>query len=356
MRKIRIHTQPRYITTMNEETGAFTRSGLLSWLWLPTGKEVHRAPYPELLDIGIMDGCEHGLSGLCRNTQCYQNGSTRRGTDMPLEEYKRLLQQFKGKTLQVALGGCGDVDMHRDYAEILRLSREAHVPPNFTTSGLGMTREKAEIAARYCGCTAVSWYRQKHTFAALKMLLEAGSRTYVHYLLSNETIDEAIWILRKDFLPPGLTAIVFLLHKPVGEGTQDRTLRNDDPRLQVLTLLTEMPHPFAIGFDSCSVPMLVNRSMHLDRTVVDTCEGARFSAYITPQSTMVPCSFDRDLRWGVDLHTHTIKEAWDSPTFLDFSDRLKNACPTCPKRDVCMGGCPVRPEIVLCGSDRRAVP
>ena len=34
------------------------------------------AGFPELLDVGIMGHCTHGLSGLCRESgvQCYQDG------------------------------------------------------------------------------------------------------------------------------------------------------------------------------------------------------------------------------------------------------------------------------------------
>ena len=64
---------------------------------------------------------------------------------------------------------------------------------------------------------------------------------------------------------------------------------------------------------------------------------------------MMPCSFDNeDMRWAVDLRSHTIKEAWMSSEFEDFRSRLKMSCPECTERDLCMGGCPIRPEIVLC--------
>ena len=84
---------------------------------------------------------------------------------------------------------------------------------------------------------------------------------------------------------------------------------------------------------------------------LDTCEGARWSAYITPDMKMLPCSFDnQEQRWAVDLNSHTIKEAWDSVEFENFRKHLKNSCPSCEKRNLCMGGCPIRPKIVLYGN------
>ena len=77
---------------------------------------------------------------------------------MTLENYARLVSEAEEKgCFQVALGGRGDPDMHEHFEDILRLSREHGVVPNFTTSGLGMTAEKARLCKEYCGAVAVSW-------------------------------------------------------------------------------------------------------------------------------------------------------------------------------------------------------
>lgn len=82
---------------------------------------------------------------------------------------------------------------------------------------------------------------------------------------------------------------------------------------------------------------------------VDTCEGGCWSAYITADMKMLPCSFDnQSQRWAVDLRSHTIQEAWDSPAFEEFREHFRRSCPECEHRNACMGGCPICPEIVLC--------
>ena len=64
---------------------------------------------------------------------------------------------------------------------------------------------------------------------------------------------------------------------------------------------------------------------------------------------MMPCSFDNEKRkWAVSLRTHTIQEAWRSEKFEDFRNHLRITCPGCEKRQLCMGGCPIVPQIVLC--------
>jgi radical SAM protein with 4Fe4S-binding SPASM domain len=106
---------------------------------------------------------------------------------------------------------------------------------------------------------------------------------------------------------------------------------------------------YKIGFDSCTIPALINNLGDIDPDSLDTCEGARWSAYITPDMKMLPCSFDNQKqRWAVDLRKYSIKEAWDSDVFENFRNHFKSACPDCSKRRVCMGGCPITPEVVLC--------
>jgi radical SAM protein with 4Fe4S-binding SPASM domain len=43
-----------------------------------------------------------------------------------------------------------------------------------------------------------------------------------------------------------------------------------------------------------------------------------------------------------------LEEAWNSEKFNDFRSHFHNSCKGCSKKDVCMGGCPIRRSIVLC--------
>ena len=76
--------------------------------------------------------------------------------------------------------------------------------------------------------------------------------------------------------------------------------------------------------------------------------GGRFSCYIGPNLAMVPCSFDQRKEYMVSLRNMTIAEAWESESFELFRSHLRMSCYGCDRREVCMGGCPLMPEIVLC--------
>lgn len=299
-----------------------------------------------------MGHCIHGQSGLCikAGIECYQDGLHSTAKNMSVEDFRNLAQQCKGNTYQFALGGCGDPDQHESFEEILECCKECKIVSNFTTSGLGMTKELAKLCKKYCGAVAVSWYRSEYTIKAIQVLLDAGVKTNIHYVLSKHTITEAITRLSESSFPKGVNAVVFLLHKPVGLGTIDSMVTLDNEEFKnFIQYIHRCDFPYKIGFDSCTVPALLNNPGTIDLNSLDTCEGGRWSAYVTADMKLLPCSFDNQkMKWAVDLRNHSVKEAWESKEFEDFRNHFRNSCPQCSKRFSCMGGCPICPEIVLC--------
>lgn len=406
---MRIKRDKNFISYFNPVTGFYFRTGILED-GKDTGIDPFMASFPELLDVGIMGHCIHGKTGLCQKAGigCYQDGLHSNNPNMSLEDFKKLAEQCKGKTFQFALGGCGDPDQHEHFEEILKVCKENDIVPNFTTSGFGMTETLAKLCKQYCGAVAVSWCRSPYTIKAINLLLADGVKTNIHYVLSKSTLTEALQHLRRDelngsidrdkfsspkgtssksttevrtcalaqsssqsellhntsqsdllngrydstelrYFPKGINAVIFLLHKPVGLGTKEDMITKDNKDfLDFLDLVNEGEFPYKIGFDSCTVPALINLDK-VEPNCLDTCEGARWSAYITPDMKLLPCSFDNQAqRWAVDLVHNTIAEAWESDTFEDFRNHFVQSCPSCKHRTKCMGGCPIVPEIVLC--------
>lgn len=334
----------------NRETGAYVRSGVIKD-GVDTGDDPFMRSYPALIDVGVMGHCIHGKSGLCvkSGVQCYQNGLGVIESNMSVMDYLSILRQSTGKVQQIALGGRGDPNKHEQFGDILRMTREYGIIPNYTTSGLGLTDEEVSLTKEMCGAAAVSWYRSPYTLAAINEFVAAGVTTNIHYVLGENSIDEAIERLSNNDFPQGISAVVFLLHKPVGLGQQANVLQPGSPELdKFFSIIDNWNGNFKIGFDSCSIPGIINYTSDINMDSVDTCEGARFSMYITPDMIATPCSFDQELKYGVSLREHTIEEAWNSPEFEVFRDKLRNRCPGCAVRQNCMGGCPLKPEVVLC--------
>ena len=353
----KVDRKNRFVSQFNPKTGFYVRSGVIDENGKDTGVDPFMTSYPELIDVGVMGHCVHGSSGMCYKSgvQCYQNGLKTNVPNMSLENFKRIVDECKGKTFQLALGGRGDVDQHENFEEILAYCRENNIVPNFTSSGLGFTSNIIDICKKYCGAVAISWYRQEHTYKAIKMLLDAGIKTNIHYVLGNNSIDEAIKRLKDNDFPKGINAIIFLLHKPVGLGQQSNVLKYDDDRLkEFFDIIDSGEFNFKIGFDSCTVPALINFTHNINEDSFDTCEGGRWSMYITSDMKALPCSFDnQEMRWAYDISNDTIQNAWDSEQFDDFRNHFRKSCPGCTRQTECRGGCPIRREIVLCNSDKK---
>jgi radical SAM protein with 4Fe4S-binding SPASM domain len=340
-----------FLSMFNPKSGAYVRTGIIDEQGRDTGVDPFMASFPHLIDVGIMGHCRHGKTGLCLKAGigCYQNGLTIEQANMPLEDFVDIARQCNGRVNQFALGGRGDPDQHEYFAEILEVSVENNIVPNFTTSGYGLTDELVALAKRYCGAVAVSWYRNDYTMRAIERLLDAGVKTNIHYVLGKNSIDEIIARLETDDFPRGINGLVLLLHKPVGLGESSNVLSVEDERVASLfKLIDRGKHRFKVGMDSCCVPGIVNFCKNVIPQAIDTCEGARFSCYISPDMVMLPCSFDQGHTFGVSLREHTIEQAWNSPAFEAFRFKLRTNCIDCEKRLDCMGGCPLLPEIVLC--------
>lgn len=340
----------KFRSYFNTETGLYVRTGILDDEGKDTGVDPFMASFPHTIDIGVMGHCIHGMRGLCAKAGigCYQTGQFINKPNMTLEDYESICKQCQKLSTQFALGGRGDPDCHEHFEEILSTTRKYGIVPNYTTSGLLMNDEKAKISKKYCGAVGVSWYRSDYTLKAIDILIKHENKVNVHYVLSKSTIDEAISRLKEDDFPKGINAVIFLLHKPIGEGKNEDVLVASDPRIVEFFKYFTNKHPYKVGLDSCLVPGILNFTANFSYNSVDTCESGRFSCCIESDMIMLPCSFGQDRYYGYDLKKGTILQGWNSDKFNELRDILKKSCPTCNIRSFCLGGCPIKKNIVLC--------
>lgn len=348
----------KFKSMFNTYNGLYIRSGILDCDGNDTGIDPFMTSFPELIDIGIMGHCIHGLTGKCKasGVECYQHGDISHMRHMTFENYRSIIDECRGKTFQVALGGCGDPDQHPDFEKFLAYTVDNDIVPNFTTSGFGLTDDKVKLCKQYCGAVAVSWYRSNYTIQSIRKLVDAGVTTNIHYVLGNNSIDEAISLLEGNGFPDGVNAVIFLLHKPIGLGSLDNILTRDDRRVKIFfDLIDSKKYKFKIGFDSCSVPGILSFMKTVDKSSIETCEAARWSMYITPDMKALPCSFDnQSQKYSVNLlEVGTIKAAWNSDKFEEIRNRFRNRkskCLACMNYSTCLGGCPLMDNIQLCNN------
>lgn len=317
----------------------------------PSGQSPHQRSFPELLDIGIMGHCTSGQNGICKRAgiDCYQMGPLRNDLHMSFKDYSKIIKQSFHKVFQIALGGAGDPNKHPDFIKILEYTREHEIIPNLTTSGFSLKDSEVSVISECCGAVAVSFYSRlvngiesnPETFHAIDKLLHNGCITNIHYVLSNDTIDEAIYRLENNLFPNNINAIIFLLYKPVGLGVRGKLLSMNNPSFPYFFKIIEAKKfPFEIGFDTCFFPILRNFLKGISSFSIGTCDSARFSMYIDSNLDAYPCSFDCSTKYYRDeIRTKTIQQVWNGKTFENFKKSFKVSCKECTYFNICNGGC-----------------
>jgi len=288
---------------------------------------------PSMIDIGVMGHCSNN----CKI--CYQGNINK--PNMTLDNFKIIIDQCKDHINQVALGGKGDPNKHENFKEILEYCRKNNVIPNYTSSGNGLTDEEVEITKKYVGAAAISNYNNDYTYMALNKFIEAEIKTNIHFVISTESFNDAIRILKgediwnRKFPIEKLNAVIFLLFKPQGNGADKKYLcLNEEQIIEFSNYLLDPKCVFKIGCDSCMINKVsqVRELNEHEQICVDTCEGSRMSCYISPDMMFIPCSFGNSSEYGTKITKHnTIQQIWDNGwMFKKFREILKNNPATCP--------------------------
>lgn len=289
---------------------------------------------PELLDISITNYCEKGCDF------CYRNSNIK-GKHMDLKDYEKIIiQASQLGVLQVALGG-GNPNQHPEFCDILKITRANNIVPSYTTNGQGITDFILEQTYSSCGAVAVSLYEPyDYSLEVVKRFSEAGIKINIHFLLNKQTLDNAIKLLMSPEKTKGINAIIFLNYKPVSELYSPLKQANNFSAF--IQLINTGKFDYKIGFDSCSISLLLQEGLICNKNFIDFCEAGRFSAFISEDLMMYPCSFMVDTYEGASLQRYTLQEIWqNNDNFVSIREKIKNnRCKErCEFEKLCFGGC-----------------
>lgn len=339
----RNYPEQNYKVLFNQQTGFFARvenKGFQEPFWAKKG--------PELLDISITNWCDRGCEF------CYKN-SNQTGNHISLENYERIMEEAQANNVfQVALGG-GNPNQHPLFIEILKLSRKYDIIPSYTTNGRGLTQEIIAATKDYCGAVAVSAYAPYEDLAnTIKLFSDVQIRPNIHFVLDSDSIEIAIdWLVNgREFLSQ-INALIFLNYKPIGEYKDNsKLLKNSVHMKPFFDLVDNNIFSFKIGFDSCMVPGIVTFMKNYENISLEPCDAGRFSAYISEDLKVYPCSFMIEHYCGESLLEKSFSDIWNkSELFLDTRSQFTDAkCGTCMHQSKCLNGCPFLEEINLCGN------
>ena len=336
---IRQCVESNYILCFDKDEGTFIREGIdgKSPFWNVKG--------PELLDISITNYCERECEF------CYR-ASNKEGKHISLDDYEKIISQAKDiGVLQVALGG-GNPNQHPQFEEILKITRQYGIIPSYTTNGQGMTDSIYQATKNYCGAIAVSLY---DSYDEVENIIddcnEYGIKVNIHFMLNNNTIGEAIDFLENEkAILKKINAVVFLNYKHI-HTSKDIILKASCEIKELLNLIKKVKE-CKIGFDSCMISYLTLVEKNILLETMDYCEAARFSAFISEDLILYPCSFYNDTTIeGIDLNKHSLQYGWqEGKEFKSIREKLMlpgiqnypiSKCNSCNYYEICHGGCPV---------------
>ncbi|WP_297425422.1 radical SAM protein [Clostridium sp.] len=305
------------------------------------------APWPELADISISNHCTKGCEF------CYKDSSDN-GEFMSLEEYEYVLSSLQneqwGNVFQVALGG-GEPLEHPNFIEILDITLSKGIVANFTTNGIHISKEIASKIKDKVGAVAVSVSKAKEINKdKIKILTDEGIKTNIHFVLDNESIADAIDILKGkyDESLSNVNGVIFLTYKPRGRAGLDKCLKMDDKLDKFISLIDKNNANIRIGFDACFVPLLMKYT-EIDVDYIDSCECGFFSVYIDENLNVKPCSFANDDRFSYNLKHYKFQDIWMNKYDKYRNNIMRNNCKNeCKSKEACRGKCAYYDSIAFC--------
>ncbi len=310
-------------------------------------------PRPLEVHVAVTSRCPAGCKG------CYLDARPD-GESPPFAEIAaRLRAVASAGAFTVAFGG-GEPLSRPDLGDLGELARSLGLSPVVTTSGIGMTRERAEALRSFAQVNVSydgegeaygevrGWDGARVAERAMRLLLEAAVPFGVNTVLTRASFPRlAATVRRAEEL--GAREVQLLRYKPAGRAASPTYLAARLSSAQVVSLgpaLEELSRSaqIAIRVDCALVPLLSEHfrdAAALARFGVLGCEAGRYLAAVRVDGVLAPCSFAPAAEVGV-------KEAWtegaweaDSTLAAYRAPHEVEPCRSCALRPVCRGGCRV---------------
>lgn len=316
------------------------------WAAPPRAPAEVEASRPIEVHLAVTSRCAAGCTG------CYLD-ATPDGEAPPLDELIARLRSVAGAgAFTVAFGG-GEPLSRPDLGKLADEARALGLTPVVTTSGIGLTRARAEqlrgfaqVNVSYDGIgetyEAVRGYDGAEVAErAMARLRDAGVPFGVNVVLTRSSFSRVVaTVARAEAL--GALEVQLLRYKPAGRARDASYLatRLSTEQVDALYPLVEgltRQRRLAVRVDCALVPLLASRPLDpavLVRFGVFGCEAARHLGALRVDGRTAPCSFGPSSAPSCDAGAPDISEAWRRVPMAE-------PCCSCDLRTVCRGGCRV---------------
>ncbi len=311
---------------------------------------------PTEVHVSLTTRCAAGCRG------CYLPAGPRGGNDAEWDSLVTDLRQMAEQgVLEVALGGGESLERPLLW-NAARVVRDLGMVPNLTTSGLGMTPQRARDAASLFGQVNLSvdglgesyrgvrgWDGSDAALQSLEWLVEAGASPGINTVLTRHNV-AGLESLGEALSARGAREWQWLRWKPAGRASTLYEAHRLTPEqawsLWPRALEMQADRALPIRFDCALLPFLVVHRPSpdlLNLMGVTGCPGGEslwtrdvsgaFSpCSFSPPSSPTPPPLSLESRWRTD------------ETLREWRDRARSPpppCSTCPWQSACRGGCRV---------------
>lgn len=323
-------------------------------LWIDGAK----APPPRPLEVhvAVTARCPAGCEG------CYLDAKPD-GLEPAFAEIEARLEAVaRLGAFTVAFGG-GEPLSRADIGGLAERARELGLVPVMTTSGIGLTRAKAETLRAFAQINVSfdgigdayeavrGWDGRSAAERAIRILNEVGIPVGANTVITRQSFSSLE--TTADYLASlGVRELQLLRYKPAGRAASlDYLTRRLSPE-QVSVLHAVMGRivragSLSVRIDCAMVPLLSEQiateeqARALERFGVFGCEAGRHLAASRNDGKLAPCSFTDPAESDV----RDVEKAWARDpgleTFRAYHRDPPEPCASCPLRSVCRGGCQV---------------
>jgi radical SAM protein with 4Fe4S-binding SPASM domain len=323
--------------------------GRALWEGDDPGLDVDALSAPNEVHVAATDRCPVGCA------RCYADARAD-GHEPRFDEIVRRLETLAAAgVFRIAFGG-GEALLRSDLPELARRACDLGLTPTVTTSGLGLTSERAEelrafaqVNVSYDGAgeayQAVRGYDgARMAERAMRALASAGVPFGINVVLTRASWPslEATVVRAVSF---GAREAQLLRFKPSGRGQLDYLAQRLTP-VQIESFPETIERlsresKAMIRIDCALVPFLVAdgrvRAADLVRFGVSGCEAARSLAAVRSDGALAPCSFWPESGSIIDEDAWTRDETMRA--VRAYGSAPPEPCKSCDYRASCRSGC-----------------